>query len=296
LALGNLGISNCICKQAILIHQPQIMYNSKHFGNVSLRDRFRIWAVKRRVKHCLKTTDIIFCQTPVARQRFAENLSYPIEKIKVMHNAVSEFAKFNKNDFKVNPLFNDKNKFNLFFLTRYMPHKNMEVLIDLFTLHADTLRDVRCIITIEESQHKNAKKFLDKIKRLNLQDKIINVGRLQQHELAGFFLNCDALFLPTLLESFSGTYLEAMHFGVPILTSDLDFAKYVCEESALYFDPWNPEDIAEKISFLKKSSDLQKELIKKGKERIEIFFKDWETIVNEMLLELEKLYLCDKES
>jgi hypothetical protein len=38
-----------------------------------------------------------------------------------------------------------------------------------------------------------------------------------------------ALLLPTLLESFSGTYIEAMHFERPIFTSNLDFAKEVCE-------------------------------------------------------------------
>ena len=31
--------------------------------------------------------------------------------------------------------------------------------------------------------------------------------------------------MPTLLESFSGTYVESMYFEKPILTSDLDFAK-----------------------------------------------------------------------
>ena len=35
--------------------------------------------------------------------------------------------------------------------------------------------------------------------------------------------------LPSLLESYSGAYVEAMSFGVPIVTSDRDFAREVCD-------------------------------------------------------------------
>jgi len=295
LALGNLGVSNCSCKQAILIHQPQLMYDSKHFGNVSLWDRFRICAVKKRVKKCLETTDLIFCQTPVARERFAKSLRYPIENIKIVPNAVSEFAKVNEKELKVNFLFDDYNKFNLFFLTRYMPHKNLEVLIDLFKLYPDDLKDVRCIISIEENQHKNSKKLLNNIRKYNLQDKIINVGKLGQEGLAEFFLNCDALLFPTLLESFSGTYLEAMYFNLPILTSDLDFARYVCDDAALYFDPWDPADILKKIHMVKADSNLRKSLVEKGEERLQVFFKDWEVVLSDMAIELENLFMNNKE-
>ena len=51
------------------------------------------------------------------------------------------------------------------------------------------------------------------------------------------------MILPTLLESFSATYIEAMFHGKTILTSDLDFARDVCGEAAFYFDPLNPQSI-----------------------------------------------------
>jgi len=176
-----------------------------------------------------------------------------------------------------------------------MPHKNLEVLIDLFKLYPDDLKDVRCIISIEENQHKNSKKLLNNIRKYNLQDKIINVGKLGQEGLAEFFLNCDALLFPTLLESFSGTYLEAMYFNLPILTSDLDFARYVCDDAALYFDPWDPADILKKIHMVKADSNLRKSLVEKGEERLQVFFKDWEVVLSDMAIELENLFMNNKE-
>ena len=289
LALGNIGLSNNTCKQAILIHQPQIIYPSKHFGNVSINDRFRIWAVKRRVRECLQTTDIVFCQTPVARERFSQSMSYPVEKIRIMPNAVSEFSKNISVDSKVKGLLADSGKFNFFFLTRYMPHKNLEVIVELLTRHRDQLQDVRFLITIEKSQHPHAVKFLTAVRENGLEDYILNVGPLKQEDLGDYFINSDGFFFPTFLESFSGTYLEAMHFGLPILTSDLDFACYVCGDAALYFDPWNCDDILEKILFFKKNSDVRKELVSKGNKRISFFFKSWQDIVEEMLKEIESL-------
>ena len=66
-----------------------------------------------------------------------------------------------------------------------------------------------------------------KIRNPGLQH-LINVGPLKQHELSGYYHHSSALILPTLIESFTATYLEAMHFDCPVLTSDLDFAREVC--------------------------------------------------------------------
>ncbi len=289
LALGNIGLSGCPCKQAVLIHQSQVVYPSRQHGSPILKDRFRLWAVKRRIRKCLGSTDLVFCQTPVMQRRFAEEMRYPIEKVKLMPNAVSEFAKQTENPPVPAVLAQKNGWFNLFLLAHYMPHKNFEVLIEMFLHFREELRDVRCIITIAREQNKKAAILLDNIKKYHLEHQIINVGRLKQEELAGYFCNSDAMFFPTLLESFSGTYLEAMHFGLPILTSDLDFARYVCDDAAVYFDPWNPKDIVEKILLMKNSQLQRKRLIQRGSQRLSMFFRSWEQIVSELLREIEKL-------
>ena len=58
----------------------------------------------------------------------------------------------------------------------------------------------------------------------------------------------DGMIMPTLLESFSATYIDSMALGVPIFTSDRDFARDVCGDAAWYFDPLNAESIFEVIS------------------------------------------------
>ena len=97
---------------------------------------------------------------------------------------------------------------------------------------------------------------------------VINAGPVPQSHLASYFAASQALLLPTLLESFSGSYVEAMHFGVPILTSDMDFAREVCGEAALYFDPHVPKSICQAICTLRDNVEKREELAAKGAQRV----------------------------
>ncbi|MHC4696108.1 MAG: glycosyltransferase [Planctomycetota bacterium] len=129
----------------------------------------------------------------------------------------------------------------------------------------DELRNVAVITTVAAHQYPTARRLLRAIDHPAVRGRITNVRPLPQSALAAYYRNCQALFLPTLLESFTATYLEAMHFGVPILTSDLGFARHVCGDAAVYFDPWNPRPIRDAILRLRSDSDLRRELATRGR-------------------------------
>ena len=290
LGMGNLGLLNPPCKQAILFHRPQLVYPSKHRIGFGLKGEFVERVFKGRVRKCLPHTQIVFCQTPVMQKRFAEVFRYPIESIELVPNAVSDFAKIPNNTMAPPRLFqNRQGWFTMFFLARYYAYKNPEILLRLFRRHRDRLHNVRCVITITAEQHARAPRFLANVKKYGLQDHIVNAGLLKQEELAEYFCNSDALFFPTPLESFSGTYLEAMHFRCPIITSDIDFARYICGEAALYFDFWDIDDIADKICVLRDDLQLRKKLILAGNTRLSGFFCEWDEIVGKTITRLERL-------
>jgi glycosyltransferase involved in cell wall biosynthesis len=288
--MGNAGLKNISVKQAVLVQDSHMLYDEQHYRNERFMGKIKWRYQKYRMKKCLNDIDMIFCQTPIAKSRFAEVFHYPSDKIELMPNAVSEFALQPDNKPKVPDILKKSGFFNLFYLAKFYAHKNFEILIDLFRKNRTALEDVRCFVTISPDQHKNATKFLDAIQKYELQDHIVNMGPLSQEQLAEYFLHCDGLLFPTLLESFSGTYLEAMHFGLPIMTSDLDFARYICDDSALYFNPWDADDIARTILELKNNPKLRQKLICKGKKRVGVFFKSWNEITTEVMKKLEKLY------
>ena len=77
--------------------------------------------------------------------------------------------------------------------------------------------------------------------------------------------------MPTLLEVFSTTYLEAMYMGKPIIASDMGFARYICDNSALYSSPLVAASYADNINKLYRDEKLQAKLIENGYQNLKRF-------------------------
>jgi glycosyltransferase involved in cell wall biosynthesis len=86
-------------------------------------------------------------------------------------------------------------------------------------------------------------------------------------------LYAGALFFafPSLYEGFGLPPLEAMAHGCPVLTSDASCLPEVCGDAALYADPYDIGDMAEKVSALLEDEQLRTRLRENGWRRVENF-------------------------
>lgn len=97
------------------------------------------------------------------------------------------------------------------------------------------------------------------------------IGAVNHNELPDLYAKSDAFILPTLLEVFSTSYLEAMFMKKPILTSDLGFARDTCGDAAIYFNPMSAADIGEAVFQLAHDASLQHTLVERGSKQMERF-------------------------
>jgi glycosyltransferase involved in cell wall biosynthesis len=100
---------------------------------------------------------------------------------------------------------------------------------------------------------------------------IENAGPLRVSDCVEWYRRADVVFLPTVLEVFSATYLEAMAMGKPIVTSDLDFARSTCGEAAHYYDAASPDAAAEAIDHVVHDDEFRRRLIAAGRARLSTF-------------------------
>lgn len=152
-------------------------------------------------------------------------------------------------------------EFRLMYIAHNHPSKNIEVINELLPLLKE--HNITFYLTLDN----------DSFLRLfpTAPKQVINLGPVPQQSCPSIYKQCDTLFAPTLLETFSAAYPEAMKMKKPILTSNYSFATDTCQEAALYFDPLDPNDIAEKIKKLAEDKVLQKTLVEKGTKRLKVF-------------------------
>ena len=94
--------------------------------------------------------------------------------------------------------------------------------------------------------------------------------------------NSHLCFLPTLLEVFSASTLEAMKFRLPIVATDFDFNREVLDDSCLYYTPKNPKSAAEQIAKYLREDTLQEQMKEKMDKRLELF-SSYDRHFNEIL-------------
>ena len=100
---------------------------------------------------------------------------------------------------------------------------------------------------------------------------IVFLGPVKINQCPYLYEQCDVMFLPTLLECFSANYAEAMRMRKAILTSNLEFAKTLCGDSALYFDPSSPKNIGDVIYQLSSDNNLKRKLVDNGLNQLSLF-------------------------
>src|SRR5690606_1283167 len=122
----------------------------------------------------------------------------------------------------------ENNEFRFLLLSGYYAHKNIEILNDICEkLIKKQIQNIRFVLTLPNEE-------FNKVIKIKYRKLIYNVGPQKPVDCPKLYEECDAIFLPTLLECFSATYAEAMKMEVPIITPDMGFAHTVCGNAALY--------------------------------------------------------------
>jgi glycosyltransferase involved in cell wall biosynthesis len=114
-------------------------------------------------------------------------------------------------------------------------------------------------------------------------------------ELKVIFSHASAFVFPTFSEGFGLPPVEAMKCGAPVISSDIKVHHWVQGDAALYVNPYDYENIADKMLLVLKEGREGKtvsKLINKGYERAELYASDrirglWDDFFNKVESEKE---------
>jgi glycosyltransferase involved in cell wall biosynthesis len=107
---------------------------------------------------------------------------------------------------------------------------------------------------------------------LGILDSFVFVKAGNERNLAYLYENALCCAVPTLYEGFGMIILEAMTYGCPVLTSDVDSAmREVGGDAARYFDPLDQRSICEVTKEVLYNEELRKKMAQDGLEQAKKF-------------------------
>lgn len=202
-------------------------------------------------------------EAEVARNGLVKRLFVPNHRISIVKNtcAIEYFS------FKNHPTLSIQPKTRILTLSAFYPHKNLEIIPHvakelIALLQNDKFEFVLTIHkdTVEERSLMNSAKFL------SVSHVIKNIGPVKLVDGPQLYSSCQIMFLPSLLETFSANYPEAMSMGLPIVTTNLGFAQDICRDAALYYPPKDAQAAAKCIASVINDGVLREKLISKGRD------------------------------
>lgn len=232
-----------------------IYYNSPYIKNLSITGKIKnkiLMTFKK--KFFIKNSDALIFETEDARTTFINKFANN-KKSYVVGNTLNEIFT-RKEDWKFKN-FNFKSDINILYLTANYPHKNISIIpkiIDVL-LNDYKLENFKFILSIKKED-------------LGFSDKYDNyieyIGKVNIENVPSLYDQVDILFMPTLLEVFSTSYLEGMYMSKPIITSDMSFARDVCQDGAIYCDALDAGSYANAIITVISNEDIKNKLIENG--------------------------------
>jgi glycosyltransferase involved in cell wall biosynthesis len=153
------------------------------------------------------------------------------------------------------------------FVSDLLRHKNLHGLVTAFAGVAADAPDCRLVVIGRDLEPEYVEHVHREAARLGVAERIEWLGPVEQDRLPDWYRHSIGLVYPSFAESFGRPPLEAMACGVPVLVSRSGAMPEICGDGAAFFDPSQPQEIAEQMRALLRQPGFAETLGRAGLER-----------------------------
>jgi glycosyltransferase involved in cell wall biosynthesis len=224
--------------------------------------------------HACRKSRHIMTVSEYTKQDIVKHFGIAPEKITVTYNTVENiYQKKNIQDVQYlhekYPI--PKNKKLLMFVGNLKPHKNLSRLLQALAILNKESSQYFLILV---GQAFNNQSLVEQEKELGIAQDVLHTGFVELEELVDFYNLVDLFVFPSLYEGFGIPLLEAMACGTPVAASNASSIPEVAGEAAVYFDPYDVDDMAGCIKGVMADDELRDRLIQSGYEREKIYMRE----------------------
>ncbi|OGH43498.1 MAG: hypothetical protein A3I49_00315 [Candidatus Levybacteria bacterium RIFCSPLOWO2_02_FULL_37_11] len=238
--------------------------------------QLKIWG-----RYSIKRAKAVITISESSKNAIIEEYKLASDKVHVVYPGIKELI--NNREINMTDLqkkYGIKKNFILFVGT-IQPRKNIARMVEAIS----QIPELELIVVGKKGWQYEG--ILDSPRKFGVENRVKFLEFVPDEELSELYKNAICFVLPSLYEGFGLPILEAMKYGCPVVTSNTSSLPEAGGDAALYFDPEDSSDIAEKIKKLLSDDKFREDMIEKGYKQAKKF--SWEKAAKETLHVLKEV-------
>jgi len=243
----------------LTIHDVQYLSYPENFS------RLRLAYLSKIVPRSLRRATVVTTPSQYVRSRLIEKFGVDGAKVRVVRHGVgADLARSATSEGELRRRLRLENRDLVFLPAVTHPHKNHQFLLQLMTRY---WTDKNLVLVCAGGKGRGEDAFMREVRRLNLDDRVIRLGRVSDDDRDGLLLISRALVFPSLYEGFGAPVIEAMQIGTPVIASDCAALPEVVGDAGLVL-PLQLEKWADALNIVESKRNS---LVTAGRERARNF-------------------------
>lgn len=267
-------------------HHPELIFpNSKSK---------MFWKLKQNA--AIRQANLILTVSEYSKREIVEYFKLPASKVRVVSEAARSVFKVLPHNEEMREILLrfdlEPDEDFLLYVGGISPHKNLNRLIDAFNVIASDsdFSNLKLVLVgdYKDDPFFSAYPSLKKqIGELNLADKVIFTGFIEDLELAYLYNAANIVVLPSLEEGFGLPAVEAMACGAPVAASNSGSLSEVLGEAGRFFNPLDTAEMTKVIRQILGDKILKNEMSRAGLVRAQEFM--WNKAAKDTIAIFEEL-------
>ena len=221
-----------------------------------------------KLPNIIPMCDGIITVSEYSKEDIIKVFNFPREKIYVTHLASEDIYK--PYDKALSKSIIEKNYSitgdYILYIGGFSPRKNIVGLLNSFSMLLPKLKkDMKLVIA--GSKGKSYDIYKKRAQDLHIDDNVIFPGFISMDHIPFMYNACDLFVYPSFYEGFGLPPIEAMACGVPVIASNATSIPEIVGDSTLLVDPYDVNDLSEKMYNVLHDNNLRQSLITKGLKR-----------------------------
>jgi glycosyltransferase involved in cell wall biosynthesis len=276
--------ADSFCSLHTKVPQLLVIHDLAFLHHPSFIKKSHLGYYKRNTPKFLQKAERIVTVSAFSKKDILDH--YPVDagKVTVIHNGVKEIFKpvgYDQRNLLKHEYAGGREYF--IYAGSIHPRKNLFQLLKAFSVFKKRLQsNMKLLIAGRLAWEYDS--FVASLDSYKYKEDVKLLNYLPDEELSQVMAAAYALVYPSYFEGFGLPVVEAMRCHVPVICSRTSALPEVAGEAALFFNPGNFEELADRMMLMYKDENLRAALIQRGIEQAEQF--NWDRTAQQLWNEI----------